>query len=134
MIFATASEALGLVHHEVNVDLTVKGMRYIVTVEEEWREATNAHFKEPKKVTLEFETVEEFLSEARIAFWDDEECPAELQGFDPTLLEDAMRAAYDRVSDVLLFGGAAHLEDPAEFVIDWDEAKCRRLIKKAAEE
>lgn len=35
--------------------------------------------------------------------------------------------------DVLLFSGAARLVDNGSVVIDWDEAECRALLKKACE-
>lgn len=140
MLFGVAKEEVpGFLHtHSVSVEVVVKDKCYRVTVEESWTKPDHTglgleRFQKPRKVVIEFATVVDFLHEARSAFWDDDECRAELQGFDRNLLEDAMRDAYDQISDILIFNGAAHLEDPAELVIDWDEAKCRRLIKKVAD-
>jgi hypothetical protein len=140
MIIGVATESPGgLRHHAVSVDVAVKGKRYLVTVEEIWQDQTGRgpigieNYKEPKKVTVEFGTLDEFFSEAWTVFEGDEP-RAELQGIDQDLLEKAMRSAQQQVSDVLLFNGAAHLEEGGFLVIDWDEAKCRRLIKTAAEE
>jgi hypothetical protein len=139
MIFGIASDSPGgLRHHAVSVDVAVKGKRYLVTVEEIWQAQTGigpsgiGNYKEPKEVTVEFGTLDEFISEAWTVFEGDEP-RTELQGIDLVLLGEAMKRAEEEVSEVLIFNGAAHLEEGGVLVIDWDEAKCRRLIKKAAE-
>lgn len=52
---------------------------------------------------------------------------------DNELASKAVRGVLDEMMDVLLFSGAARLVDNGSVVIDWDEAECRALLKKACE-
>jgi hypothetical protein len=115
MIFGTASESLpGLGHHAVSVDVSVKGKRYLVTVEEVWQKVTGAGpsgmeaSKEPREVTVDFGTLDEFFSEAWNVF-EGGESRAELEGIDQELLGQAMREAGLAIMDLLIANGAAYL-------------------------
>jgi hypothetical protein len=135
MIVGTAAETLTrLRHHAVQVTIETSDKGYIVMAEETWTKLGGfVHLEPAKKATVEFATLDSLL-ETVDEICDGVDSFSKGVDFSPDLLEQAIRSAVDQIDDLLLFHGAAHLEDDGSLMIDWDEDSCRRLIKEAADE
>jgi hypothetical protein len=123
------------IHRGVSATLEVDKKAYVLTVEEA---VTRLFAKDgkmienvspPQTCTLRFSTLDEFFEWEHDFF---EGFSSLGQEVEIDLADDAVHSLMLEVTDVLLFGGAAHFEDSGAIVFDSDEEKCRRLIREAA--